>query len=64
MNEIGKYRIVFWKDMPERTFVIDDTNFFPTYFFGLNGFLYENYGTEDNPVWEVVFDSDYEIEKI
>jgi|694.fasta_scaffold00011_86 hypothetical protein len=57
-----KFKITFWKDIPERTFIIDDTNFFPKYFMGLDGILYENYGTEEKPMWENVFDSDYEIE--
>jgi hypothetical protein len=64
MEKQTKFRITFWKNIPERTFVIDETNFFPKYFIGLNGILYENYGTEENPLWETVFDSDYEIEII
>ena len=59
-----KFKITFWKDIPERRFIIDDTNFFPKYFMGLDGILYENYGTEEKPMWENVFDSDYEIEII
>lgn len=59
-----KFRIIFWKDIPERTFIIDENNFFPKYFIGLNGELYENYGTIEKPMFEVIFDSDYEIEVI
>lgn len=56
-----RLNLKFWKDIPERTFVIDETNFFPRYFMGLDGILYENYGTEEKPMWEGVFDSDYEV---
>ena len=64
MQKIPKFRIVFWKDIPERMHVVDETNFFPKYFFGLDGLLYENYGLNGEPLWEVVFDSDYEIELV
>lgn len=57
-----KFKITFWKDEPERTYIIDETNFRPRYFIGLDGFLWENYGTEEKPIWEQVFDTDYEIE--
>lgn len=59
-----KFRIIFWKNIPERTSIIDETNFYPNYFIGLNGVLYENYGTVEKPIFEVVFDSDYEIEVV
>lgn len=59
-----KFRVIFWKDVPERTFIIDETNFYPRYFIGLDGLLYENYGTENKPIWESIFDADYEIEII
>ena len=62
MKKIKKFKITFWKDIPDRTFIIDETNFYPTYFLGLDGRLYENYGTEEIPMWESVFDADYEIE--
>lgn len=57
-----KFRITFWKNQPDRTFIVDENNFFPQYFIGLDGLLYENYGTKENPIWETVFDADYEIE--
>jgi len=59
-----KFKIIFEKNIPERTFIIDENNFYPKYFLGLNGLLYENYGTEDKPMWESVFDKDYEIKYI
>ena len=59
-----KFKITFQEDIPERTFVVDETNFYPRYFLGINGLLYENYGTELNPVWKSVFDADYKIEII
>lgn len=64
MKKQIKFKITFWKDIPERTFVIDETNFFPRYFMGLDGVLYENYGTDDKHMWESVFDADYEVEII
>jgi hypothetical protein len=57
-----KFKITFWEDLPERTYIVDETNFYPKYFIGFDGLLYENYGTENIPLWEVVFDSDYKIE--
>jgi hypothetical protein len=38
------------ENIPERTFVIDETNFYLKYFIGLDGQLYENYGTKDKPI--------------
>ncbi len=62
--EIIKYKITFWPNDPERTSVVDENNFYPNYFIGLNGLLFENYGTKEKPMWETVFDSDYKIEII
>jgi hypothetical protein len=59
-----KFKITFWKDIPSRTSVVDESNFKGEYFIGLDGLLYENYGTKDNPIWEAVFDADYDIEII
>ena len=63
-TKTNKIRVIFWKDIPERMSIVDETNFFPRFFFGFDGLLYENYGTEEKPMWEVVFDADYEIEII
>ena len=62
--EIKKYKVTFWPDDPKRKIIIDENNFYPNYFIGLNGFLYENYGTINEPLWESVFDADYIIEEI
>lgn len=59
-----KFKITFWENIPERTFIVDETNFYPRYFLGINGLLYENYGTQSKPMWDIVFDSDYKIEII
>lgn len=59
-----KFRITFWKNQPDRTFIVGEDNFDKKYFIGLDGLLYKNYGTKENPVWEIVFDADYEIEYI
>lgn len=57
-----KFKITFWGNNPDRKFVIDETNFYPRYFLGMDGILYENYGTAKDPMWESVFDDDYVIE--
>jgi hypothetical protein len=67
MNKQEKYfkiRVVLWPNDPERTSVIDETNFYPNYFLGLDGKMYENYGTAEKPVWESIFDAWYEIQII
>jgi hypothetical protein len=65
-NKYFKIRVVLWPNNPERTSVIDETNFYPRYFLGLNGRMYENYEIRPNekPVWEAIFDADYEIQII
>ena len=59
-----KIKVTFWPNDPERTSVIDETNFYPNYFLGLDGKMYENYGTQEKPVWEAIFDASYEIQII
>jgi hypothetical protein len=63
MNRL-KFRVIFWKNNPERTSIVNENNFNDKYLIGLNGLLYENYGTKDKPMWECNFDSEYEIELI
>ena len=39
-----------------------DSNFGPgTIVLGLDGKVYENYGTEEKPFWEEVFDAEYKV---
>lgn len=59
-----KFKIIFEENIPDRTHIVDESNFYPRYFIGLDGLLYENYGTKDKPMWESVFDADYRIEII
>ncbi len=62
MEILPKYKITFYPNIPERTFVVDSKNFFPRYFIGLDGNLYEDYGLPGKPIWETVFDADFKIE--
>lgn len=57
-----KFKIIFWGDNPERSSIVNEFNNLNKYFIGLNGLLYENYGTDKKPLFEPVFDADYEIE--
>ena len=50
------FLITFFPDDPELTFTLDKNNFYPDYFIGLDGLLYKNYGTEQNPRWDSVID--------
>lgn len=65
-----KFKVTLYHDDPERRYVIDESNFIidkfgsGTHLIGLDGKLYENYGTGADPLWEEVFDANYKIELI
>jgi hypothetical protein len=59
-----KFKVTFWPNDSKRISIVDETNFYPNYFMGLDGKVYENYGTKEKPVWDAVYDADYEIEII
>jgi hypothetical protein len=46
----------------ESNFINRDSNFGPgTIVLGLDGKVYENYGTDEKPFWEEVFDAEYKV---
>lgn len=67
-----KFKVVFNRNAvnPDRTYIVDETNFIYGHFepgtilIGLDGKVYENYGLKGGPMWEEVYDNDYEIELI
>lgn len=63
-----KFEIVHNYDIEERKSIIDETNFKTgmnfgpgTIVIGLDGKAYENYGSEEKPMWEAIFDANYKI---
>ena len=59
-----KYRIIFWPNDIDRRSVVDETNVDNKYFIGLDGNVYENYGTIENQMWEPIFDCEFILETI
>ena len=57
-----KLKITFYPNEPDKTYIVDENNYYMRYFYGLDGKLFENYGTKETPVWAEVFDADYDIE--
>lgn len=53
MREI-KFRICYKHGLDKCIIHQDETD---TYMIGIDGTIYENYGTEDKPLWENVFDA-------
>lgn len=60
--------VIFDKGIEGRECKFDENNFKQgnnfgpgTIVLGLDGKVYENYGTEEKPFWEEVFDATYEI---
>lgn len=56
-----KFKAIFDKHILERKNIVDETNFFSNFFIGFDGNVYENYGTNENPLWEVVFDASVDL---
>ena len=63
-----KFRLIMNPNDPAKRSVHDASNFNRndfgpgTYVIGLDGKVYENYGSVEVPVWDEIFDSYYEIE--
>lgn len=64
----AKFEIIHSCDNEERKSIIDETNFKTgknfgpgTMVIGLDGYVYENYGSEEKPMWEAIFDANYKI---
>ena len=60
--------VIFDKSIEGRECRFDESNFKQgsnfgpgTIVLGLDGKVYENYGTEERPFWEEVFDAEYEV---
>jgi hypothetical protein len=60
--------VIFDKGIEGRECRFDENNFKQgnnfgpgTIVLGLDGKVYENYGTEEKPFWEEVFDAEYEV---
>jgi hypothetical protein len=63
-----KITVTFDEETPERKCIFNENNFIQgnnfgpgTIVLGLDGKVYENYGTEEKPFWEEVFDASYKI---
>ena len=63
-----KLEVVFDENIKERKCEFNEytfkqgNNFGPgTVVIGLDGKVYQNYGTEEKPFWEEVFDAEYKI---
>lgn len=63
-----KLEVIFDEGSKERECRFDEnnfnqgTNFGPgTVVLGLDGKVYENYGTDEKPFWEEVFDAEYKV---
>ena len=63
-----KITITLDEEIPERKCTFNENNFIQgnnfgpgTIVLGLDGKVYENYGTEEKPFWEEVFDASYKI---
>lgn len=64
MKDLFRFKAIVEPDIPERRYIIDEKNFLPRHFIGFDGIVYENYGTEEKPVWENIFDALYDLEII
>ena len=60
--------VIFDKGIEGRECRFDENNFMQgssfgpgTVVLGLDGKVYENYGTDEKPFWEEVFDASYEV---
>jgi hypothetical protein len=60
--------VIIDENNKERERIVDETNFKigtnfgpGTIVMGMDGKAYENYGTEDKPFWEEIFDASYRI---
>lgn len=60
--------VIIDENIKGRERIIDESNFMVgnnfgpgTIVMGMDGKAYENYGTEDKPFWEEIFDASYRI---
>jgi uncharacterized phage protein (TIGR01671 family) len=54
MNREIKFRVCYTAQNGEKSIINSNDN---RYLIGLNGTLYENYGTKEKPMWESIFDA-------